>query len=194
MYFLAGLLKCLGSKLAVSAKAASLTAAVNASLLSVSIFTFLTPFLIPSWISSTGTPYVCGISPPYLLMISNHSWGTELDPCITRWVFGKALWISAILLIARTSPVGFLVNLYAPWLVPIAMAKASTFVFATKSAASSGSVKSISVESSPSNPWPSSASPFPVSKDPKQPNSPSTLTPTECAKSTTFFVTATLYS
>ena len=33
-----------------------------------------------------------------------------------------------------------------------ALANASTFVLATKSAASSGSVKSISVESSPSNP------------------------------------------
>jgi len=39
-------------------------------------------------------------------------------------------------------PVGFWVNLYAPWLVPMAMASASTPVFWTKSAASLGSVSS----------------------------------------------------
>ena len=39
-----------------SAAAASLTAAVKARRLSVSMLTFLTPLRIPSWISSTGTP------------------------------------------------------------------------------------------------------------------------------------------
>jgi hypothetical protein len=43
-------------------------------------------------------------------------------------------------LIASTSPVGLLVNLYAPWLVPIATANASTPVSATNRSASSGSV------------------------------------------------------
>jgi hypothetical protein len=40
------------------------------------------------------------------------------------------------------SPVGFRVNLYAPWLVPIAIASASSCVRLTKSAACSGSVRS----------------------------------------------------
>ena len=42
----------------------------------------------------------------------------------------------------RVSPVGGFENLYAPWLVPIAIARASTFVNFTKFSASSGSVKS----------------------------------------------------
>ena len=42
--------------------------AVDASLKSVSTLTFLTPFLIPSFISLTGTPYVSLICPPYLFI------------------------------------------------------------------------------------------------------------------------------
>ena len=49
------------------------------------------------------------------------------------WQFGSRRWISSMRSIASTSPVGFLVNLYAPWLVPIATASASTPVSATNS-------------------------------------------------------------
>jgi hypothetical protein len=42
--------------------------------------------------------------------------------------------------ILSTEPSGFLVNLYAPWLVPMAMASASTPVRSANSTAWSGSV------------------------------------------------------
>ena len=45
-------------------------APVMAIRLSVSMLIFRTPFLMPRWISSTGTPQVWGISPPYWLMMS----------------------------------------------------------------------------------------------------------------------------
>ena len=48
--------------------------------------------------------------------------------------------------IASTSPVGLRVNLYAPWLVPMATASASTPVSATNRSASSGSVSSWSCD------------------------------------------------
>ena len=48
---------------------------------------------------------------------------------------GQPAWISAITSMASMSPVGRRVNLYAPWLVPIATASASTPVRWTKSAA-----------------------------------------------------------
>ena len=50
---------------------------------SVSILILRTPCLI-RWISSTGTPKVCGISPPNSLMMSCRSCGTEDEPCMTR--------------------------------------------------------------------------------------------------------------
>ena len=52
---------------------------------------------------------------------------------MTRCVSGSRLWISSIRLIASTSPVGGLENLYAPWLVPIATASASIPVRSTNS-------------------------------------------------------------
>jgi len=79
--------------------------------LSVSMLTLRTPFLMPRWISSTGTPQVWGIWPPYWLMMSCRSWGTLDEPCITRWVLGRRRWISSITFIARTSPSGLRVNL-----------------------------------------------------------------------------------
>ena len=103
-------------------------------------------------------------------------------------------WIALIRSIARMSPVGLRVNLYAPCDVPMAMASASSCVALTKSAAWSGSVSSISRVIVPSAPWPSSLSPFIVSSEPRQPSSPSTVTPIACAMPTTFFVTSMLYS
>src|SRR4030065_454117 len=49
-------------------------------------------------------------------MIFSHSCGTELEPCITRCVFGMRLWIALMRSMARMSPVGGRVNLLAPWL------------------------------------------------------------------------------
>ena len=91
-------------------------------------------------------------------------------------MFGNLAWISLILSIASVSPVGGFENLYAPWLVPIAIASASTFVWSTNFEASSGSVRSWSCDKIPSAPTPSSFSPVPVSSDPRQPISPSTET------------------
>src|SRR5512140_595865 len=127
-------------------------------------------------------------------MIFSHSCGTEEEPCITKWVLGMRAWISLMRLIAKVSPVGGLVNLYAPWLVPMAMASASTWVALTNCAASLGSVSNWSCDSAPSAPWPSSFSPWPDSSEPRQPSSPSTETPTACDISTTLLVTLTLYS
>ncbi|CFN71721.1 Uncharacterised protein [Bordetella pertussis] len=72
------------------------------------------------------------------------------------------------------------------------MASASSWVRRTKSAACSGSVSSCSMVSLPSAPWPSSLSPCMVSSEPRQPSSPSTVTPSLWAMSTTFLVTSTL--
>ena len=54
----------LGSKSSGLLNKYSLIAAVEANRKSVSTFIFLTPFLIPSLISSIGTPYVSFIFPP----------------------------------------------------------------------------------------------------------------------------------
>ncbi|GAJ08340.1 unnamed protein product, partial [marine sediment metagenome] len=56
---------------------------------------------------------------PYLFIISISSCGTEDEPCITRGTPGI---FSTTLLIISMSRVGFTLNLYAPWLVPIARA------------------------------------------------------------------------
>ena len=93
---------------------------------------------------------------------------------------------------AKMSPVGGRVNLYAPWLVPQAIAKASTLVLLTKSTASSGSVSICSSVNLPTAPTPSSSPASPVSKEPKQPSSPSTETPHAWAISTARWVTSTL--
>ena len=74
----------------------------------------------------------------------------------------------------------------------MAMASASTLVSATNFTASSGFVSSWSCESLPSAPWPSSASPSPLSSEPSTPSSPSTEMPPRWAISTTFLVTPTL--
>ena len=47
-----------------------------------------------------------------LLMMSMHSCGTELEPCMTRWQFGRlAVNLDARSSIASTSPVGLPQNL-----------------------------------------------------------------------------------
>ena len=84
---------------------------VIAMRLSVSMLILRTPCLMPRWISSTGTPQVGFIWPPYWLMMSCRSCGTEDEPCITRCVFGSFLWISSITFIARIAPSGLRVNL-----------------------------------------------------------------------------------
>src|SRR5580704_13511439 len=84
---------------------------VIAMRLSVSMLILRTPFLMPRWISETGTPQVGFILPPLALMISCRSFGTEDEPCITRWVFGSLRWISSITFMARMSPSGLRVNL-----------------------------------------------------------------------------------
>jgi hypothetical protein len=45
---------------------------------------------------------------------------------MTRCVFGTLSWIARMRSMARMSPVGLRVNLYAPCEVPIAIASAST--------------------------------------------------------------------
>ena len=51
---------------------------------SVAMFTFRTPCLNPSTISSTGTPYVSPICPPNSSITLSHSCGTDDEPCIRR--------------------------------------------------------------------------------------------------------------
>ena len=123
--------------------------------------------------------------PPYWLMMSCRSCGTEDEPCITRWVFGQLLWISSMTFIARIFAVGLAGELVGAVEVPMAMASASTLVSATNFTASSGSVSSWSCVSLPSAPWPSSFSPSPVSSEPSTPSSPSTEMPPRWAISTT---------
>ena len=94
---------------------------------------------MPRTISSTGTPQVWGISPPWALIMSWSDCGTDDEPCMTRWVCGSFSWIASMTWTARMSPSGALVNLQAPWLVPQAMARALKRVLSTKSAAWSGS-------------------------------------------------------
>ena len=93
-----------------------------------------------------------------------------------------------------TSPVGGRVNLYAPWLVPTAIASASTPVSFTKRTASSTLVSIWSWLNLPTAPTPSSSPASPVSKLPNTPISPSTDTPQAWEKFTTVRVTSTLYS
>ena len=68
------------------------------------------------------------MSPPYLRISASRSCGTDELPCITRCVFGMRAWIALIRSIARMSPVGLRVNLYAPCDVPMAIASASSCV------------------------------------------------------------------
>ena len=62
---------------------------------------------MPRTISSTGTPQVCGISPPCALIMSCSACGTEEEPCMTRWVCGSLAWIASMTWMARMSPSGW---------------------------------------------------------------------------------------
>ena len=100
------------------------------------------------------------MSPPYLLHISTNSGITVDAPCNTIGVLGILSLISF-----KMSNLNFAspLNLYAPWLVPIAIAKESHPVLLTNSSAWAGSVYIASLavtftsSSIPAN-FPSSAS------------------------------------
>ena len=86
---------------------------------------------------SSGTPFAPGMFPPYLLHISTNSGITVEAPCSTIGVFGiNSLTFAKISNLNLASPL----NLYAPWLVPIAIAKESQPVLSTNSLACIGSV------------------------------------------------------
>ena len=108
-----------------------------ASLRSVSTFIFETPEIDASCNISSGTPFAPGISAPYSLHCATSSGITVEAPCNTIGVFGILSFIFfKISNLSFASPL----NLYAPWLVPIAIAKLSTPVAATKSLACFGLV------------------------------------------------------
>ena len=87
-------------------------APVIARRLSVSTLILRTPCWMPSWISSTGTPQVCFILPPYWLMIVLQLLAAPTRSRASRGgVSGSRLWISSIRSIASTSPSGLRVNL-----------------------------------------------------------------------------------
>ena len=116
---LAGVRYFLGSNAPGSSANTFLICAVIASLKSVSTFIFDTPFKLASCSISSGTPFAPGISAPYLLHISTNSGITVDAPCNTIGVFG----INSLIFF-RISNLNFAspLNLYAPWLVPIAIA------------------------------------------------------------------------
>ena len=116
---LAGFKYLRGSKADGSSTNTFLIAAVIASLKSVSTFIFDTPEIDAVWSISSGTPFAPGISAPYLLHCSTSSGITVDAPCNTIGVFGiLCLICSNISNLYFASPF----NLYAPWLVPIAIA------------------------------------------------------------------------
>jgi hypothetical protein len=154
---------------------------------SVSMLTLRTPCLMPRTISSTGTPKVCGISPPKALMMSCSSCGTDEEPCMTRCVFGILRWIASITFIARMSPSGLRRELVGAVRGAAGNRQRVDLGAQTKSTAWSGSVSSWSWESLPSAPEPSSASASPVSSEPSTPSSPSTEAPTQWAIRATAF-------
>ena len=94
--------------------------------LCISMLTLQTPYLVAVRIISSGTPCAHGISPPNSLHFFTNSGKTVDAPWSTRGVLGIRLWIS---LRRSKSRYGSPLNLYAPWLVPIATAGGSTPVF-----------------------------------------------------------------
>ena len=129
----------------------------------------------------SGTPWAPGMSPPYSLHLATNSGRTEEAPCKTIGKLGRR---SPTFLRRSKSRYGSPLNLYAPWEVPIAIAKESTPVSSTNSAACSGSVKRASL----SDTLTSSSTPA------KRPNSASTTTPCAWAYSTTCLVILTFSS
>ena len=98
----------------------------------------------------SGTPTASTNLPPFSLMILTYSWLTEDEPCKTIGNPGSLLLTSSKMSNLNGGgnkiPVsGSLVhcsglNLYAPWLVPIAIANESQPVLRTNSSTSSGFV------------------------------------------------------
>ena len=134
----------------------------------MSTFIFDTPDILASCKISSGTPFAPGISPPNLLHVSTSSGITVEAPCKTIGVFGIfSFTCFNISILNFASPL----NLYAPWLVPIAIAKESHPVLSTNSFAWSGSVYLASASET-----------FTSSSIPANcPNSASTTTPLSCA-------------
>ena len=129
---LAGPRYFLGSKSAGCSTKCLRISAVMARRRSVSMLTLQTPYLVAVRIISSGTPCAPGISPPNSLHFFTNSGKTVDAPWSTRGVSGIRLWIS---LRRSKSRYGSPLNLYAPWLVPIAIARESTPVRFTKSTA-----------------------------------------------------------
>ena len=129
---LAGVKYFLGSNTDGSSTRTFLISDVIAKRKSVSTFIFDTPDLL-AWCSiMSGTPFAPGISPPYLLHFSTSSGITVDAPCNTIGVFGIRVFTSFNMSnLSLASPLNF----YAPWLVPIAIAKESQPVLLTNSSA-----------------------------------------------------------
>ena len=119
---------------------------------------------------SSGIPTASGILPPFSFIISTNFGTTEDAPCKTMGNFGNLASTSCNM---SNLNWGFCpgLNLYAPWLVPIAMANESTPVRVTKSSTCPGSV----YEALSSVTWTSSSMPA------SRPNSASTVTLRGCA-------------
>ena len=114
---------------------------------------------------------------------------------MTRWVLGSLRWISTMRSMASTSPVGALVNLYAPWLVPIAIASASHPVCCDEVGSLVGIGEHlVARELALGAHAVLLARLAGLERLPRTPSSPSTVTPTACAMRQTSFVTSTLYS
>ena len=130
IFSLAGVKYFLGSNALGVSERAFLISPVKANLKSVSTLILDTPEILAVCNISSGTPFVPGISPPYLLHVSTSSGITVDAPCSTIGVFGILSFISfKISNLNLASPL----NLYAPWLVPIAIAKESQPVLSTNS-------------------------------------------------------------
>ena len=151
---------------------------VQTSRPSVSMLTLVTPSLAAGRYSSSFTPRAEGSSlPPAALMRSTSDTGTEEEPCMTM---GMGAWPAAFTLAAICSITSkckdcWPLNLYAPWLVPMAAASASQPERWMNSTASLGLV---------SEAWPSSTA-MSSSTPPSCPSSASTERPLAWARSTT---------
>lgn len=125
-------------------------AAVIARRLSESMLILQTADLAALRSSSSGMPMAAFNAPPYLLIVSTSSWGTDEDPWSTMGNPGSFSMTASSTSNANGGgtmrPVcGSMwhcsgVNLYAPWEVPMEMASESQPVRVAKSITSSGLV------------------------------------------------------
>ena len=126
------------------------TAAVKAKRLSESMLILQTALSDALRSCSSGIPTASGNLPPYWLMISTYSCGTEEEPWSTIGKPGNYSMIASRISNANGGGTSLpvcgstvhcsRVNLYAPWLVPIEMANESQPVRVAKSTTSSGLV------------------------------------------------------